>query len=429
MTRVILGVVLAVAGVDAGAQDKSGDRALRARIRAEIGAATPGGRIGILAHVKACPICKRGFRQVALRESPTIEGPFRLFALVCEKDGLYFVRGQGGMTLAEGGPFALPRARKKGAPRRFPMPFGARRILPRNEKFADFKAVVRGADLRWAAGGGHDSVFRVWCDREVVTDRGTMGVTATAFAPGDEAIAVARSGGMIRVYGLPDGKKRGEFRGPFENVSSLTFDGRSRRLAVLSSAGTEPRLVICDARKGTVLRRLHADSAGGPTASAWSPDGRILVIGDHSGHVRLWSVATGTLIRRTRVGRQVHHVQFSRKGDAVAVLTDRGAKVEVLDSATGRPLVAFDSGTPLPHAAHGLAQLAFAKGGKHIAWLRADGLMFLGDIAKRRITKKSLGAANLSYFRLATDGATAITGWGDEARVHWDLNAWFPVGG
>ncbi len=189
------------------------------------------------------------------------------------------------------------------------------------------------------------SIVGVWdlaLGRSVVRLRGSAGrVTAVAFSPDGQALASAAVGGpngrpVVTLWHLASGRAIRSFESGPDQVLALGFSSDGRRLA--AGGGTLPYvagwITAWDAETGAVLGTL--DSVGQVLFLAFHPDGVRIAIADWGlgqEKVRLWDLATGTLI--TRPGSKVVScLRFTPDGKRLASLGFDG-DVHLADGRTG----------------------------------------------------------------------------------------------
>lgn len=109
--------------------------------------------------------------------------------------------------------------------------------------------------------------------------------------------------------------------------------------SMLATASFDGTARIWDGATGACLHTLRGPAGGaggaggddhGVYAVAWAPSARLLATGSIDGAVRVWSVATGRLLRSYNAGGGVFDVAFDRTGTKLAVSTNAKV-VHVLD--------------------------------------------------------------------------------------------------
>jgi WD40 repeat protein len=261
-----------------------------------------------------------------------------------------------------------------------------------------FSRVVFSPKGGWAAAAGQqvlrgpDLSVRLWDLRTERAPRILGGhsqpVTCLAFSPDETRLVTASGDRTVRLWDVLTGKETGVYRGHTEGIRAVAFSGDGRQIVTLDSHGVvktwdgtrgpearlfpggrgawsaalaadgrrvaaaclDGRLRIWDTRSGQEVRALSIDPSGSPQAVAFSPDGD-LVAGAFNrsdkglgpvGGVRVWSVATGELVRtlpdpQREAGAPSYAMAWSTDGKLLAC-GGRDRAVRVWDAATGEPL-------------------------------------------------------------------------------------------
>lgn len=293
---------------------------------------------------------------------------------------------------------------------------------------------------------GSDGVARLW-DAATGRERGPFGsggsrALEVAFAPDGKSVAVLEDLGRVLVC---DPATRRELR-RFEvddpgQAMALSSDGK-----VLAVAGRPGRpITLRDYGTGRVLGRV-VGHRGGTRSLTLSPDGRVLVStgvdspeGNHpapradlsgGGSIRVWDASTGGEIRRIpqEGGTDVVQVVFSPDGRAFAAGQGDGT-IRLRDAASGEELSRFSAG------AEGVGSLAFAPGGKVLAWGSSPavgdllesrirlGAIHLCDLATgREVRRWEAHAGSLSSLAFSADGKTLASSGAETVVRLWDVS-------
>ncbi|HTT29676.1 MAG TPA: hypothetical protein VMG37_14785 [Solirubrobacteraceae bacterium] len=83
----------------------------------------------------------------------------------------------------------------------------------------------------------------------------------------------------------------------------------------------------------------------------WLPDGRTVVHGGFDGHVTLWDVKTGRLVRTLRFSDTVQNVAASPDGRLLAVQTQGARSSDYASSSSGSRPATYSRLTPWQTAA------------------------------------------------------------------------------
>ena len=119
-------------------------------------------------------------------------------------------------------------------------------------------------------------------------------------------LATASKDGTVRLWSLPDGRAQGApLRFPNGNADAqLSPDGRWLSVVPLNRDVVQDRLEIWDVRRRQRVRTVRP--AGGASSGRFSPDGRLLAVGDLRGRVQVFStrdVEAGHAVARGWQGR------------------------------------------------------------------------------------------------------------------------------
>jgi WD40 repeat protein len=236
----------------------------------------------------------------------------------------------------------------------------------------------------FASGGDNDDIpgskekdpscLKVWntATRKLVwstTEHGSL-VACAAFSADGQVIAAGDFDGKVKLWDAATGRELDTLTDHRAKVRCLAFAPKGRLLAM--GGGPDNLVHLWDAETHTLLRTLtgHTNEIRGV---AFSPDGkRLATAGDQT--VRLWDVATGTLVHVFHDASDVHAVAFAPDGRNLASGDKEGrVKLWNLDTHEER---AFVTGHPAEVRA-----VAFSPDGKRLASAGADGVVRLWQTA------------------------------------------------
>jgi sugar lactone lactonase YvrE len=195
--------------------------------------------------------------------------------------------------------------------------------------------------------------------------------------------------------------------GTIASPQCVSADGRFRADA---DSGA---VVVTDLKTRQTVATLPAGPCGwwsGPTAAAFSPDGRLLAT-TAEGQVRLW--ATGSWQPRGSLPQGVSGMAFSPDG-RMLVTTDLN---DVTVWEVGTRLVRFSHrpGLQLPASAR------FSPDGRFVAWVMRTGAVEVWDVTRGRAVAAFKGHdGGLQGYAFTPDGGRIVTASDDCTLLVWD---------
>jgi len=173
-----------------------------------------------------------------------------------------------------------------------------------NEKFAAARSVAFSPDGVTLASGADDGTIKFWNVAEQKENRKleeqSLPVTGLTFFKNGACLASStgdwrnnRVPGEIRLWNVTDGADIGRLKGNNAEIKCLAIDNQGKFLASTSS-DRFVRVWRLDDR--SELWTTQVDVLSG--SLTFSPDGKKLAMGQYSGAITLWDVASGTLVQR-----------------------------------------------------------------------------------------------------------------------------------
>ena len=157
-------------------------------------------------------------------------------------------------------------------------------------------------------------------------------VISALFSPDTRFIVTAGESGSAGVW-TSDGNSIRTLPGHTTQVNSASFSADSKQIVTSSKDG---HVRLFTAATGALVRDLSPEGGEALTA-VFSPDGRFVAAGYADGTVRVWSTADRAPARRIRSNDSpVYAVAFSRDGKSMLTASQTGA-VRLSDVANGSP--------------------------------------------------------------------------------------------
>jgi hypothetical protein len=161
-------------------------------------------------------------------------------------------------------------------------------------------------------------------------------------------------------------------------------------------------------------RKTQLPTGNPQPAVKFSPDGKTLVTGGYGNGAKLWSAASGELLREFDIGHVTGGLtpEFSPDGKVLAI-GNRNSVTNLFDTSSGRPL-------------HVLAKshsqgMKFAPSGKMLAVVYVDATLALWDAETGRLIRSAKAPADELYtVDWSPDGSLLVTAGNDSHVTFWN---------
>jgi WD40 repeat protein len=261
-------------------------------------------------------------------------------------------------------------------------------------------------DGKTLAGGDDEGLVVLW-DTATGTRLGQLGqlsgdaIVQVAFSPDGKSLVTAGSGGVV-LWDTATRSRLGQLGSHMMFFGSVAFSPNGQTLATANASGA----ALWDLATRSKLGQLGlTNSSSQDLSAAYSPDGKILAIGDDEGNVVLWDTATRTQLAQISDGSTVDSLAFSPDGKTL-VAGDYDGNVVLWDTATRTQLA--------QHAQFGgndpIGSVTFRPDGKALAVAYDNtGKVVLRDTATRTQLGQLGKNMNLVGVAFSPDGKTLAT--------------------
>ncbi len=233
-------------------------------------------------------------------------------------------------------------------------------------------------------------------------------VTAVAFQPNADVLAVGYDDGAVRLWDWPNQKMLQQIHAHRSAVSAIAFSADGLRFA---SAGEDRAIHLWETKTAKPVGSLigHTDRIPG---LVWHPDGRRLYSAGWDTTARVWDVNTcEPIILLNSHASQVHTLVLSGDGNLLAC-ADSANTIHIWDTSRNREVSILSS------QAREIRALAFNPDGRRLASGGAERIIHLWDSEKAQSevrqgdpeTTRTCLALSPDSGRLATLGAGATLG-------------------
>jgi WD40 repeat protein/DNA-binding SARP family transcriptional activator len=225
---------------------------------------------------------------------------------------------------------------------------------------------------------------------KVVPLRGHRDYIVTPGVSADGRLLVtAGVGGDVRVRSLPDGRALGApLRFPHGIYDAqLSPDGRRLALVLFAESGVPDTLEVWDVEsRRRVVRRRPGDNTN---LVRFSPDGRLVAVGNNSGRARVWSTTTWQPVSRSFAGHAgaLNGAAISRDGRMLATGGDDGT-VRLWDIGSGQAV-----GAPLPGVPNTPVVPSFTPDSARLLAAYETGDAYLWDIRPESLVRQACRVA------------------------------------
>jgi WD40 repeat protein len=279
----------------------------------------------------------------------------------------------------------------------------------------DVRGVSFAGDGRRLASASLDRTARIWDTRTGATLsvlRGhRSGVIRAEFSPDGRQVATGALDQTVRLWDARQGRLERVINDHTGSVYSVTYspDGR-----LLASAGFERVIRVRDLTVTPARRRTDLDPHTSSTyAVDVSPDGRLVVSASQDKTARIWSVATGRIVRVLRCRDAVFGAAFSPDGRLVATGAHLVALHDVKSGARVRELRGNHSG---------VSDVTFSPDGERVVAGIDDGTVWVWSLRDGAILHTFRGHEDaVNGVSFSPDGTLVASASRDSTVRIWDL--------
>ena len=250
-------------------------------------------------------------------------------------------------------------------------------------------AVSFSPDGKTALMGSDDYSARLW-DASTGQPVGTPlrhgdGIWAVAFHPDGRSLLTGCGDGTARIWQVPMAPPRGR---PLPQLTKPSLLASPAMNQLFTIGGAQNEMLV----RGTV------------TSLAFSPDGKVSLVGSRMGLAHFWETDTGRPLGvPLKLGSMVESVAFSPAGKIAATCADR--TVRLWEVPTGQPI-----GEPFIHGS-AVINIAFSADGKTVATNTSERVIERLEVATGQHRKVATIPVTLTTaLALSPDSRLALTG-------------------